>query len=395
MDNPKNLAAKLKSLSILYVEDDEMTRQLVSQLLSRWVGQLYQAADGQEGLYLFTRHRPDMVVTDIQMPVLDGLKMARSIKELDRDTPVIVTTAFNDQAYFMEAIEVGIDRYLAKPINADNLLESISRAGKTLLERRELQQFHEHAEDDLKITLYLMKRMMRAKGLKDPALRYQVSPAERFSGDLVGAARAHDDSLFVMLADATGHGLPATVNLLPLVRVFYKMVEKGFTLSSIVVEMNSVLKDQIPPERFVAATLVRIDPINCSVEAWNGGNPEALFVDEHGAVTGRFPSVHPPLGIVDPKAFDSRTTLFRWDRPGRLVLYSDGLLEAENEAGQAFGRDKLEQVLKSATERPLFDRILESVSRHLGERPAHDDVTLIAIDCRDLPGIRPMDETAP
>lgn len=395
MDSATTLATKLKSLSVLYVEDDEMTRSLVAQLLARWVGQLHLAADGQEGLYLFARHRPDMVVTDIQMPVMDGLKMARSIKEMNRDTPVIVTTAFNDQAYFLEAIEVGIDRYLAKPIVADSLLEAISRSGQILLERRELQQFHERAEEDLKITLYLMKRMMRAKGLQDPALRYQVTPAERFSGDLVGAARAHDDSLFVMLADATGHGLPATVNLLPLVRVFYKMVEKGFTLSSIVVEMNSVLKDQIPPERFVAATLVRIDSLNRSVEVWNGGNPEALFVDEHGAVVKSFPSIHPPLGIVEPRAFDSRTVLFRWTRPGQLLLCSDGLLEAENEEGLPFGREGLEQSLQGDAKHPLFDRVLESITQYLGEKSAHDDVSLIAVDCRDQPGTRPLDETAP
>lgn len=395
MDNLQTLASRLKSLSVLYVEDDEMTRQLVAQLLARWVGQLHLATDGQEGLYLFTRHRPDMVVTDIQMPVMDGLKMARSIKELDRDTPVIVTTAFNDQAYFLEAIEVGIDRYLAKPISADSLLEALSRAGQVLLERRELQQFHERAEEDLKITHYLMKRMMRAKGLKDPCLRYRVIPAERFSGDLVGAARAHDDSLFAMLADATGHGLPAAINLLPLVRVFYTMVEKGFTLSSIVVEMNAVLKDQIPPERFVAAALVRIDPRNRSVEVWNGGTPEILLLEENGDIAESFPSIHPPLGILDPKVFDSRTTLLRWPRPGRLLFCSDGLLEAENETGQAFGREGLEKALQSAMGRPLFEHVIESVTKHLGERPAHDDISLITIDCLDHPGPSSWIETEP
>jgi serine phosphatase RsbU (regulator of sigma subunit) len=356
----------------------------VAQLLARWVGKLYLAEDGQEGLYLFTRHRPDMVVTDIQMPVLDGLKMARSIKELDRDTPVIVTTAFNDQAYFLEAIEVGIDRYLAKPIGVDSLLEAVSRAGQILLERRELQQFHERAEEELKITLYLMKRMMRAKGLKDPALRFQVTPAERFSGDLVAAARSHDDSLFAMLADATGHGLPAAVNLLPLVRVFYKMVEKGFALPTIVTEMNSVLKDHIPPERFVAATLVRVDSVNGTVEAWNGGNPEAIFVEEDGTIAERFPSLHPPLGILDPKAFDPRTVVSCWTRPGQLLLCSDGLLEAENDAEQPFGQEGLLQALGAGGRSP-FDAVLESVTRHLGERPAHDDVSLIAVDCREQP----------
>lgn len=374
----------LKSLTVLYVEDDDITRTMVAQILTRWVGKLLLAADGQEGLYLFTRYRPDVVVTDIQMPVMDGLQMSRAIKEMDRDTPVIVTTAFNDQTYFLQAIEIGIDRYLAKPINAEHLMEAIARSGQIMLERRELQQFHEKAEEELKITLHLMRRMMLAKGLKDPGLRYQVQPATRFSGDLVGAARAPDGSLFTLLADATGHGLPAAINLLPLVRVFYKMVEKGFALSSIVAEMNSVLKDQIPPDRFVATTLVHVDTLNRTVEAWNGGNPAVLFVDDDGEIRHAFSSAHPPLGILDDDAFDARTAIFHWQEPGQLLLYSDGLLEAENAAGEMFGQQRLAQTLGARKAPTLFEGVLESIKTHLGDKPAHDDISLIAIDCRDI-----------
>jgi serine phosphatase RsbU (regulator of sigma subunit) len=373
----------LKSLTVLYVEDDDITRTMVAQILTRWVGKLLLAADGQEGLYLFTRYRPDVVVTDIQMPVMDGLQMSRAIKEMDRDTPVIVTTAFNDQTYFLQAIEIGIDRYLAKPINAEHLMEAIARSGQIMLERRELQQFHEKAEEELKITLHLMRRMMLAKGLKDPGLRYQVQPATRFSGDLVGAARAPDGSLFTLLADATGHGLPAAINLLPLVRVFYKMVEKGFALSSIVAEMNSVLKDQIPPDRFVATSLVRVDTLNHTVEAWNGGNPAMLFVSGAGETLHAFPSGHPPLGILESDAFDARTAVYHWQTPGHLLLYSDGLLEAENAAGEMFGQKRLTQALGARKAPTLFESVLESVKAHLGDKPAHDDISLIAIECRD------------
>ena len=126
----------LRSLKVLYVEDDpEIRRQLVL-FLSRRVGTLLVAENGQEGLEQFRQHRPDVVITDIVMPLMDGLKMAEGIKTMDSDIPVIVTTAFNDQDFFLNAIEVGIDHYVLKPIHLDSLLEAIRKAAKNVFQQR-------------------------------------------------------------------------------------------------------------------------------------------------------------------------------------------------------------------------------------------------------------------
>jgi len=128
----------LQTLNVLYVEDDpEIRRQLVLYL-SRRVGNLLVAENGQDGLELFRTHRPEIVVTDIVMPLMDGLKMAEGIKALDADTPVIVTTAFNDQDFFLNAIEVGIDHYVLKPIHLDALLEAIRKAARVVFQQREI-----------------------------------------------------------------------------------------------------------------------------------------------------------------------------------------------------------------------------------------------------------------
>ncbi len=126
----------LRSLTVLYVEDDpEIRRQLVL-FLSRRVGTLLVAENGQEGLEQFRQHRPEVVITDIVMPLMDGLKMAEGIKAIDNDIPVIVTTAFNDQDFFLNAIEVGIDHYVLKPIHLDSLLDAIRKAAKNVFQQR-------------------------------------------------------------------------------------------------------------------------------------------------------------------------------------------------------------------------------------------------------------------
>jgi diguanylate cyclase (GGDEF)-like protein/PAS domain S-box-containing protein len=130
--------ASLKELTLLYVEDDDDIREELARYLRRRAGNLWTAANGQEGLDLFRQHRPDVVVTDIMMPVMDGLRMAAEIKALDYDTPVVVTTAFNDYDLLLKAIDAGIDKYVLKPIEVESLLEAIYKAAQIVFQRREI-----------------------------------------------------------------------------------------------------------------------------------------------------------------------------------------------------------------------------------------------------------------
>jgi diguanylate cyclase (GGDEF)-like protein len=127
----------LKRISVLLVEDETEIRDQVALLLNRRVGSLYSAANGQEGLALFTAHRPDVVVTDISMPLMTGLQMAEAIKKLDPEAPVIVITAFNEQDFFLRSIELGIDRYVLKPVDTTVLIDALSKCAHGLLLRRE------------------------------------------------------------------------------------------------------------------------------------------------------------------------------------------------------------------------------------------------------------------
>jgi YesN/AraC family two-component response regulator len=114
-------AALLKNFSILYVEDDEDIRDQLVQFLKRRVGTLHVATNGQEGLLAYEAHKPDMVITDIQMPIMNGLEMAKKIKKISPSTSIVVTTAFNETKFFLEAIDIGIDKYVIKPVNTEVL----------------------------------------------------------------------------------------------------------------------------------------------------------------------------------------------------------------------------------------------------------------------------------
>jgi PAS domain S-box-containing protein len=115
----------LKTFTVLCVEDDIAVRNELAQFLERRVKNLFLAGDGKEGLAMFKTHSPDIVITDIMMPVMDGLDMAKAIKHLNPDVPIIVTTAFNHNEYFLRAIELGISKYVLKPIKICQFLESV------------------------------------------------------------------------------------------------------------------------------------------------------------------------------------------------------------------------------------------------------------------------------
>jgi len=134
-------------VAVLYVEDEELTRAAVSAPLGRRVQTLLQANNGREGLELFRLHRPGIVITDIRMPVMDGLTMAREIKALDEKTQIIVTTAHNDTRYFLDAIDIGIDRYVLKPIDHEKLFSGLEKCMATINGEKERQRHQQEREN--------------------------------------------------------------------------------------------------------------------------------------------------------------------------------------------------------------------------------------------------------
>lgn len=139
IDKAKERKKILKTITVLYVEDDEEIHLQLSLFLKRKVGTLYTAFNGLEGLELFKKNKPDVVVTDIRMPTMDGLRMAKTIKDIAPDIPIILTTAFNEQAYFLRSIDIGIDKYVMKPIDPYLLLDALFRSIVVLIQKRELE----------------------------------------------------------------------------------------------------------------------------------------------------------------------------------------------------------------------------------------------------------------
>lgn len=116
---------KLKQLTLLYAEDEEGIRKPMTNSLSYYFKEVYEAQNGDEGLKIYDHKRPDIILTDLRMPIKDGLYMVKEIRKSDKKTPILMITAHTDKEYLLSAIELKIEKYLIKPVALDELLAAL------------------------------------------------------------------------------------------------------------------------------------------------------------------------------------------------------------------------------------------------------------------------------
>ncbi|PKN12250.1 MAG: sigma-54-dependent Fis family transcriptional regulator [Deltaproteobacteria bacterium HGW-Deltaproteobacteria-4] len=177
--------SELKLLTLLLVEDeDELRRETVS-FLELYCGRVIPARHGREALNLIASERPDLVLSDIRMPVMDGLELAVQMKKLAPDTPLIFCSAFTETDYLLKAIELQAAAFVRKPVDTDELLAVIARVALPVLQRREIQGL----SDELVATL-----------------KFQLGSTPAQQGVAEQAARVARTSFNVLLEGETGSG---------------------------------------------------------------------------------------------------------------------------------------------------------------------------------------------
>ncbi|WP_419764382.1 MAG: response regulator [Arcobacter sp.] len=131
------ISQNIKNLKILYVEDEPEVRQRLENLLKKISDFVEVAKDGEEAFLKiqenFDNDTPyELIITDLNMPKLNGIDMVKKIKLLDDDIPIILTTADNEKETFLESIELGVSAYMAKPINVAKLFENIKKIAQKI-----------------------------------------------------------------------------------------------------------------------------------------------------------------------------------------------------------------------------------------------------------------------
>jgi PAS domain S-box-containing protein len=130
----KRKTSNYADISVLCVEDEAAARQLVVLALQQSLPglRILQANNGQEGLEIFNQHRPPIVLTDIRMPIMNGIDMSKAIRRIAPETRIIATSAHSDTDYLLKAIEIGISQFVMKPLDFKRLLEIVNQSVVTI-----------------------------------------------------------------------------------------------------------------------------------------------------------------------------------------------------------------------------------------------------------------------
>jgi DNA-binding response OmpR family regulator len=117
---------KKSNYNLLYVEDEPFIRRIAISYLRPYFAEIYEASDGVEALGIYKDKKPDMIITDIEMPNMNGLALCKNIRKKDKTTPIIITTAYTSTEYLLEAVSLNLVKYLVKPMEEEPLFEAIN-----------------------------------------------------------------------------------------------------------------------------------------------------------------------------------------------------------------------------------------------------------------------------
>ena len=155
----------LKTISVLYVEDENDVREFTSKLLTFLLRKVYVAQDGLEGLKIYEENKDDidLIVSDINMPKMDGLSMCDAIKKINQEIPLVITSAHNDTNFLRRAIEIGVTTYAMKPIDLYQLIESIIKAMEPIILKRKLIELNLSLESKIEKEINKIKSILDAQ----------------------------------------------------------------------------------------------------------------------------------------------------------------------------------------------------------------------------------------
>ena len=265
--------------------------------------------------------------------------------------------------------------------SASSSLKKIIKSQQHFLEIiLRLEVYRDRVVEEQRIGNFIMSRMTDINSQLDSSLRRYTRPAENLSGDVLIAAFTPANTIHILLADAVGHGLVAAINVLPLCQTFYDLTHKGFAIDQIATDLNIMVKQFMPCDRFVSATLISIDRRTQLIEVWNGGIPAVQLINQNGQLLKRWDSQYLPLGILSEDRFSAKPDTYRYQEDGQLILFSDGLVEAMSPLGEQFGYKRISELFGCIHRDARFAALIDALDQHLQGQAAHDDISLAIVD---------------
>ncbi len=379
-------------MKILVVDDHEYNRELLSFIL---LDEGYQCVEAVNGLDACEKCRSDseidLILMDVTMPEMDGITATSIIKKENSEKfiPIIFVTALDDVDVLTRCLEAGGDDFVPKPISESVLLAKIKAHSRS----RELYVNLQKANKQLEYHKQVMDRehqiveriyekgSLRIKTDCENVKKY-TSPVSMFNGDIILEAPSPSGGVYNLVGDFTGHGLAASIGSLPVTEVFCRLAAQQANVGLLAKEINKSLVDLLPSNMFFCAAITYLDSQGKGLSLWAGGMNDLIHVSPslENKMT-LVASEHMPLGILQEEEFDETPMLLELKDADRIYIYTDGIIEAENESGEQFGPERLADVIGAQKDETLT-HIIDAVREF--QHGQNDDISMIEIVARTL-----------
>jgi sigma-B regulation protein RsbU (phosphoserine phosphatase) len=392
---------------ILVVDDDAVVTDSLTSLLKLETDyEIVQTDSSLNAVRILKETSVDLIITDFLMPEMNGLQLLTEAKRLHPDVPRILLTGYADKENAIRAInEVGLFQYIEKPWDNEQLLLAVQNAinardlqktltdrihelDEVLLQRSRLLERDEFLREELRQAQQLQRSML-PESLPSPnglVIEAAYLPALEIGGDFYDAIRLADDKIALLVADATGHGIPAALSTAVVKFAFSQFSRSQIGATGIVEGMNKILHRGLPADTFVAGAIVIVDPLTASCKLVNAGLPHPYWVRRSTNEVEPVSAEGFMLGVVDDDLYKpAEEVTVSLERGDTLFVYTDGLSEAENHDGEQFDTRRLQEVLSARTSdscEELFEALIQSSKEF--SRPDHnwDDVTIVGISLK-------------
>lgn len=399
-DNQSGLI-DMTDLTLLLVEDDELSRELALLQLNGLFMRVIAATDGADGLRLFKEVEPDIVLSDQLMPVLSGMEMFREIRKLDQNVPLLLTTSSMENETLLEAINLGITRFIPKPFDNDlivRVLNDIARelTGKRKLEESRLQEIellrYRDSYNSMQQAAARRKerhvarhdlRNLVVKGAADNRWGFRVTnaPKDTMSGDGYTIRNLFDGRQLVFVVDAMGSGLSASLSALLATSFCNYQIEhlhkwSAFSLNSFLARFKEYMSCILLEDEALSCGFLLVDLVSEEIDVAIFGLPPLLLRKFDGTVE-RLLGTNPPLSTCNGNASITRRAL---NNIADLMIMTDGITEASLPDGDEYRKHVLDDFRRSPTLASLLRRF-----RFATKSDDCDDLTILHLQRLDLP----------
>jgi response regulator of citrate/malate metabolism len=378
-------------MRILIIEDDAMFAVILENFLVNKQCETTVSNQLQSAKTQLTASSFDFILLDNHLPDGEGIDILPFIKSLSCKVPVMMITAADDQILMSKAFEKGVDDFLTKPVSVDLLWQKIQRC-RSLYDKeavvneqtQKLEKLLNQREQEEDLARYVYEDISASLAPKTQYVDTYIQASSSFNGDIFICKTAPNGNIFVILADATGHGLPAAISILPLASTMKAMITKGLSLAHLIHEANKKLNIELPDNKFVALIGIEINFNKQELQLFNGGMPDVVSLKKDKSLE-QYSSTSMALGILESEGFDPKIVTLDIGSIRNLFFFSDGLIEQTDSTGKPFGMHRLLKVLNGYDyKEPLVNRVINEFTVFNNMDALLDDLSMCDLQLQSL-----------